>query len=443
MSSIVQALSALIGSDAVVAWETVEPSLQYQISQALADRSVQCVVYPHSSEELAAVVDCAQQNRWRMLPCGQGSKLHWGGLGKNIDLVVSTARLNRLIEHASGDLTVTAEAGLTLAALQASLAAAGQFLAIDPAYADRSSLGGIVATGDTGALRQRYGGIRDMLIGVSFVRSDGKLTKAGGRVVKNVAGYDLMKLITGSYGTLGILTQLTFRIYPLPAASATVVLTGEAAAIEKVTAVLLASALTPTAIELVSADWMKRLGLGHASDLGLIVRFQSMAVSVDQQVSQINALGHQAGLKTQTLSETDEAALWRQLPEQIETSPLAAAITCKIGIVASQAVSYLQQLEQVVPGQGIRLARIHAGSGLGEVQLLLESETSIVAGLVTMRQFCQMHGGFLTVLAAPPDLKRQLDPWGDVGSGLPVMQRLKAQFDPHLLLSPQRFVGGI
>lgn len=434
MTSILQTLETLIGASRVVPWEAVNSSLQTQIGQAIAQSTPDCVVYPSTVEEFAAVVACAKQNHWRLLPCGQGTKLHWGGLAQNIQIVVSTARLNQLIEHASGDLTVTAEAGLSLATLQHTLATAGQFLPVDPAYPDQATLGGIVATADTGALRQRYGGIRDLLIGLSLVRSDGQIARAGGRVVKNVAGYDLMKLMTGSYGTLGILTQLTFRIYPLPATAATVVLTGDAVTLEKIRTMVLASALTPTSLDLLSSAWVKQLGLG--AGMGLVARFQSMDVSVAQQVQQLVQAGESSGLMATTLQGDDDANLWRQLQAPMPNPPQDAMITCKIGIAPDQTVAALNRIETL---SAAGLVNFHAGSGLGALHLpLLPTEA-----LVNLRQFCQAHSGFLTVLAAPTELKQQIDIWGASGNALPLMQRLKAQFDPNDLLSPRRFIGGI
>ncbi len=433
MSAIVQTLASILGSDAVVAWERLDPGLQAQISKALTPATaVESVVYPATAAELAEVMTCAYRNRWRVLPCGSGSKLHWGGLAAGIQIVISTARLNQLEEHASGDLTVTAAAGMPLADLQPILASAGQFLAVDPAYADRATLGGIVATADTGSGRQRYGGIRDMLIGLSMVRSDGKIAKAGGRVVKNVAGYDLMKLMTGSYGTLGILTQLTFRIYPLPAASQTVLLTGTADLIATATAKILASVLTPTALDLLTPATVSRLEQG--TGMGLAVRFQTIEVSVAQQSEQVLQLGQTLGLTATRLEAAAETILWQQLQAQIDAPPLNPVITCKIGVEPSKAVAALSQINQLA---SLSLGRIHAGSGLGIVQLPVVSSDV----LLTLRQFCQTQGGFLTVLAAPLDLKQRLDPWGYPGNALPVMQQLKAQFDPEHLLSPHRFVG--
>lgn len=240
------------------------------------------VVYPSTEAELAEVMACAHQNQWRILPCGSGSKLAWGSLAEGIDVVVSTARLNQVIDHAVGDMTLTAQAGLTLAELAPILASANQFLALDPAYSQRATLGGVVATGDAGSLRQRYGGVRDMLLGLTLVRYDGQVAKAGGRVVKNVAGYDLMKLLTGSYGTLGIISQLTFRLFPRQDASKTVVIPGLASTLENLLARVRRSSLTPVALDLLSPALTERLGYG--AELALVARFQSIAPGVVEQV---------------------------------------------------------------------------------------------------------------------------------------------------------------
>jgi glycolate oxidase FAD binding subunit len=436
MSAIAETFARLLASDAVIGWEQLDATLKTQIAQAVPD-ATPCVVYPTTAEVMAEVVACAQSNGWQLLPCGQGSKLHWGGLATHVDAVV--AKLHRLIEHASGDLTVTAEAGLPLAELQARLATAGQFLPVDPAYANQATLGGIVATADTGALRQRYGGIRDLLIGIEFVRSDGKLTKAGGRVVKNVAGYDLMKLFTGSYGTLGILTQATFRIYPVPASSQTILLTGAASAIAQALAALLASSLTPTAIELLTPAMMAALQFGQQSSqtIGMLVRFQSIDVSVSQQSTLFVQLGEQLGLNALCIQMADEPLLWQRLSEQINPAASDGSITCKIGVKPSQAVAILQQ--QPIATKGV----IHGSSGIGIVHVQMTSVAESSAELVRLRHLCEQNGGFLTVLAAPVELKQRFEVWGYSGNALPLMRRLKTQFDPDNLLSPARFVGQI
>lgn len=438
MKAIATQLESIVTSAGVCEWENIEVRRAEQIEQAIASKNLpNCIVYPRTQTELAEVIACAALNNWRVLPCGSGSKIDWGGLVKNIDVVVSTERLNQLIEHAIGDLTITVEAGVKVAQIQATLATAGQFLALDPIALDSATIGGVVATADTNSLRQRYGSVRDQLLGITFVRADGEIAKAGGRVVKNVAGYDLMKLFTGSYGTLGLITQVTFRVYPLPQASETVVLTGEADAIAQATSILRSSALTPTKADLISTELGSSLGVGKK--LGLIACFQSLSDAVKEQSTRLLAVGQQLGLQGAIYCADDEAQLWHKLQTQIWNAKINEAVTCKIGVLPSAAVATLNQLEQIAPDQGMSL--IHAGSGLGLLQLStcdLKTQT-----LLQIRTHCQKYGGFLTILKAPIPFKQQLDVWGYRGNALDLMRRIKQQFDPKELLSPHRFVGGI
>ncbi|MBW4691909.1 MAG: FAD-binding oxidoreductase [Lyngbya sp. HA4199-MV5] len=420
-------------------WKHLSSAKQGLIEQALIPGTcVSGIAYPKTPEALAAVVKT--RDRQSILPCGAGSKLTWGGMvqtqtGESL-LLVSTERLNRLIDHAVGDLTVTVEAGMRFADVQATLAKAGQFLAIDPAYPDYATIGGIVATADTGSLRQRYNSVRDMLLGLSFVRADGQVAKAGGRVVKNVAGYDLMKLFTGSYGTLGILTQLTFRVYPLPAASETVVLSGDAAAIAQAVQTLLSSALTPASADLCSAGLVAALGIGQG--IGFAIRLQSILPSVQEQAKRLIEVGQALGLATAHLMEQDDVSLWQRLQERMTAAHQSEVITCKIGIRPSEAVALLTTIEPLftTPWYG----QIHAASGLG--RLAFDAATPPET-LLKLRSFCQAHDGFLSVLQAPVALKQAIDVWGYAGNALPLMRQLKQQFDPHQRLSPHRFIGGI
>lgn len=428
MNAIAQKLETIVGSSAVVVWDDIEATRRDRIQRAIV-KTYPCLVYPQTQAELAAVVTCAYQNQWKILPCGNTTKLDWGGLAQGIQLVVSTERINQLIEHAVGDLTVTAEAGIKFADLQTTLAAARQFLALDPTEPESATLGGIVATADAGSLRQRYGGVRDQLLGITFVRADGEIAKAGGRVVKNVAGYDLMKLFTGSYGTLGIITSVTFRVYPIPEASSTVVLTGNASAIAQAVASLRASALTPVASDLLSKQLVTNLGIGQG--LGLIVRFQSITASVKQQVTSFLELGQQLELKGAVYAD-DATELWQKL-QQMRSPAKPTEITCKIGVLPTKAVATLTQFD---PHMGL----IHTGSGLGLLQFDADVDKQ---SILQMRDFCQSQGGFFTVLAAPQALKETIDVWGYKGNALAMMQRIKQQFDPNNILSPSRFVGGI
>ena len=352
-----------------------------------------------------------------------------------LQLVVSTQKCDRIIEHAVGDLTVTVEAGVKLADLQQQLAQNNQFLPIDPTFTEQATIGGIVATADTGSWRERYGGIRDLVLGLSFVRADGEIAKAGGRVVKNVAGYDLMKLFTGSYGTLGIITQVTLRTYPRPEASKTVLLTGDYDNIAQGMQTLRNSGLTPTAADLVSASVID--GLGRGKNIGLMIRFQTISQSIEQQISQLESIAQQLNLQVSHYGNEDEINLWQQLKEIIRLPGSNQAIIGKIGIAPTAAVELLQQLDKVTGSQN--LAMIHAGSGIGYLQL----DSDDLAVMIKMRSHCNDHSGFLTVLTAPKSVKQQLDPWGYKGNALSMMQTIKQKFDPYNIFNPSRFVGGI
>ncbi len=434
MKAIAQVLESIVGVAGVCAWDTLAEAQRSPILRATMPGSqISHLVYPNTPEELAAVILYAGQKRLRMLPCGKGSKLHWGGLVEGVSLVISTERLNQVVDHAIGDLTVTTEAGIKFSDLQELLRKSGQFLAIDPHYPDQATLGGIISTADTGALRHRYNSVRDMILGISFVRSDGQLVKAGGRVVKNVAGYDLMKLLTGAYGTLGIITQVTLRVYPIPHASQTVVMSGHQDELAQAAQTLLSSALTPTAIEVLSAQTMSDLELGK--EMGLLIRFQAIVESVKEQAARSLEVGAAFGLSSQLYPATDEADLWRRLGEKMVGEP--DSIVCKIGVKPSEAITILTQLEQLSQNAG---ATIHLGSGVGQLVLSSETRTFMIQEL---RSLCQATGGYLSVLQAPIPFKQQINVWGYAGNALDLMQKIKTQFDPNSLLSPHRFVGGI
>jgi glycolate oxidase FAD binding subunit len=433
MTTIAQQIANHIGADNVLTPEAIPTDLNTALGAA-SQTVPEAIAYPNTVEELADVVACAATNRWVMMPFGSGSKLAWGGQANQSQLAISTAKLNRVIEHAAGDLTVTAEAGVRFADLQAQLATERQFLAIAPHYAAQATLGGIVSTANTGSIRQRYGGIRDMLIGISFVRWDGQIAKAGGRVVKNVAGYDLMKLLTGAYGSLGIITQLTFRLYPMPDASATVVITGNSDAIADLTQQVLLSSLTPIALDLLSANTAQTLDL--ETETALLAQFQTIPDSIEQQTTQLLELAKQYGLTGDRLTNAPEQNLWQRLAEQLDGRPNSGAIACKMGVLPNQAISTLDVINQTCP---TNISIIHAASGIG----WWRCPGCQPAAVQTVRSHCDTHGGYLTLLDAPAEVKQSLDVWGYSGNALEVMRSIKTQFDPHNLLNPGRFVGGL
>lgn len=443
-NTIVQKLESIAGAASVSAYPSLETPWQEKIRQAVTPSSaLACMVSPNSQEKLAEVMAVAHQQKWRMLLAGQGSKLGWGGLVQEPQVLISSQRLDRLIDHAVGDLTVTVEAGMSFAKLQAILAKEGQFLPLDPTYSHRATLGGIIATADTGSLRQRYGGVRDLLLGLSFSRADGQQAKAGGRVVKNVAGYDLMKLFTGAYGTLGFITQMTLRLYPLPENSQTLLVTGNISKITQARELLFRSALTPTCADLLSPHLSALLEVAQAP--GLVVRFQGLEASVQEQSRQWQSITQELKLVITAYVDQEEALLWKRLQEIQELRD--PAVTCKIGVLPADGVETLAMIETMAQKHSLSVLKtmgiLHAGSGLGVIRLQNSPEDNLCKALVEIRTYCQERQGFLSVLEAPVGLKQKIDVWGYDSNSLGLMRSLKNQFDPRKLLNPNRFVGGI
>ena len=436
-NAIAEQLQSLIDSEGkLVKFTDSEGYWQEKITQAVRDSATDtCLVFPSTIESLAEIVTWAHRGNYRLIPCGNGSKLDWGGLSQAIDLVVSTQKCDRILEHAVGDLTVTVEPGVKLADLQAKLLQTNQFLPIDPAFPESATIGGILATADTGSWRERYGGIRDMVLGISFIRNDGKIAKAGGKVVKNVAGYDLMKLFTGSFGTLGIIAQVTLRTYPFPEASKTVVVTGDNDAIARAMQTLRNSSLTPTAADLVSASALARLGIGK--NIGLVIRFQTISQSITQQIAQLESIARELNLQISYYQDSDEANLWQILSEIIRFPSSEQAIIGKIGITPTDAITLLQKLDKITNNRN--LAMIHTGSGVGHLQL----NNANITEIEQTRSICNDNSGFFTVLSAPKSIKQQIEIWGYSGNALPIMRAIKHKFDPQNMFSPGRFVDGI
>lgn len=409
-------------------WDRVDLDWQSLIKGAIADSPPPTDWFsPESEAELAQVVRQARAEQKSLLIAGSGSKLDWGNLVRSPQWTVTTGGLNRILDHAVGDLTVTVEAGVTLRQLQDYLRPYRQFLPLDPAYSEKATCGGIVAAADAGSWRQRYGGVRDLLLGIQFARSDGAIAKAGGRVVKNVAGYDLMKLFAGSYGTLGIITSLTFRLYPLPEASQTLAISGEWAAISTFARSFRQTGLSPIAAEWLSPDLSQALQLGRAPSLA--IRYLNLGETVAAQCQQTESLAQSLALNCQPFSQNEEIDLWQKWRDRLTDNKTEGEILVKIGLLPQSIASFLEILTQL--GGGI--ASINLGAGVGKLRVREKP------GLILkLRSLVGEQGGYLTILEASPELKREIEPWGYIGNSLALMTQLRQKFDPQSLLNPGR-----
>jgi glycolate oxidase FAD binding subunit len=387
-------------------------------------------VRPRAAYAPASLADCAEvmalaaRERLRLGFIGGGTALDLGAAPAGLDAVVRTERLARILEYAPADMVVVAEAGVTLAALQAEVGAHGQRLALDAPEPTRATLGGLIATGAFGPLRARYGAVRDLIIGVTLVRADGEVARGGGKVVKNVAGFDLPKVACGSLGTLGLVAAAAFRLHPLPEATATVVVPGlAAAAVVALLAAARAAQLEPASV----------VALGAADRFDLGVRFEGFGRGVEHQVARLCELAGAAGATPAQLDADTAAAWWRRHDAVRTAGPLrirVAALPTQLPAVAARLAGLGELAWYATLGLGF------AGGAVGDVAAVTASVTSARAALVA-------EGGSLVVEAAPPALRAAIDPWGPVPGSFAIMERLKQRFDPDGRLNPGRFVGGL
>ena len=389
-------------------------------------------VFPETPIALASAIKLANESNWQVLICGNGSKLSWGGLVKEAQLVISTQRLNRIIDHAIGDLTVTVEAGMTIAELQKTLIPSNQFLPLDPCYPESATIGGIIATMDAGNWRQGYGGVRDLLLGLSFVRADGVIAKAGGRVVKNVAGYDLMKLFCGSFGRLGIITQATIRLYPNPDSSTTLILQGSLPKVEAFAQIIRQSRLTPTAAEMVSNSLL--INLGFEKTEGLLIRFQGMDQSIEEQKRQVSQIAKNLDLKISHSQSEKEISVWQKIMQLTRQSHSKPTIICKIGIIPNQIAKLITQIN-ILLGEDTN-ATVNVSTGLGYLQI--NQEISI-EHLRQLRNYCQENQGYLTILEAPIKIRQEIIPWKYNHDTKQIMVKIKEKFDKKQIFNPSIF----
>ncbi len=420
-------LHDLFGS--IVGTEHIWPA---SAADAVDGQQPALVVAPGSAEEAAAVLRAANEADLAVIPRGGGTKLAWGNVPRGADIVLSTERLNRLVEHAHGDMTATAEAGMAIAALQAALARHGQMLALDPAWPAHATLGGVVAADASGPLRVRYGTVRDLLIGISVALPDGTLAKGGGKVVKNVAGYDLMKLFTGSLGTLGLITSVTLRLHPLPhAVTSLLVHAPTAAAAEAFVLRINESTFVPTGVQIVS----------EAEGYGIYVRFGGVEASVVAQSRDLVKHAQQSGLAARMLDEDESRRGW-QAHATIYDDP-AEAVVARISVLPASIGATLEMLATVAGRLRVARQVVIQATGTGIVRFESPNEQALAAATGVARARITELGGTLVVHHFPAASKAQFDVWGTGGDALPLMRRVKAQFDPRGILNPGRYVGRI
>ena len=412
-------------------------------------RTPDAAVFPGSTDQISAVVSLAAEAGVSILPWGGGTGSGVGAPPLAPGIVLGLSRMNRMLEHEPGDLTTTVEAGMTFAALQTALRAKGQWLSLDPPQPDRATVGGVIATDACGPRRQLYGTARDLVIGVTVVTADGAVVRGGGKVVKNVAGYDLPKLFIGAYGTLGILAEITVKLRPLPDAERLVALTFDrvkdcGAAVRAV----LGSDLIPNALEILDAASSAAIGL--PSSPALVVGFDGLAEQIDWQVSQLAALAKPLGGREcgAGLAPMD-SGVWTRLASAAREACEMPAAVMRLSVLPSMVAETIENGTSCARQRGL-VSAWSAHAGVGVITGVLAAadgeprDTATVASVLgEWRASAHSGGGHASLMWAPLAVKSQLPAWDDPGPAGRIMRRIKEQLDPGHVFNPGRFVAGI
>ena len=378
---------------------------------------------PASFEEAAEVMRRAGADGLTLRAVGAGTKLGWGNPAPEPDIEISTAALDRILEHNAGDLTAVLEAGVRLADAQATFAAAGQMLALDPPLGAEggATIGGVVATADTGPLRHRYGGVRDLLLGMTVALPDGTVARSGGKVIKNVAGYDLAKLFAGSFGTLGVILQVVVRLHPRPRGSATALgRSDDPGALAGANSRLMHA---PLELEALDVAWEDGRG-------ALLARFGGL--TGEEQAEKVAGWMCEEGLEAEVLGGDDE--IWEnQRARQRATEGVVVRVS---GLPArlEWTIRTATRLNASMVGR--------AGLGVSWIRLPAGDPADLAAAIEDLQR--ELHPVPCVVLDAPGEVRERVDVWGMTDEGLlKLSRRVKERFDPSGVCSPGSFIGGM
>ncbi len=431
-------------------WETLLAELEPIVGNAhllvaadAADYAVQgrapgCAVLPASLDELAAVMAACHRAAVTVVPRGGGSQQQRGQLSREPAVVVVTSRLNQVLHYEPADLTIGVGAGMRLADLQALLAGQNQILPLDAPLAGRTTLGGLVATAADGPQRAGYGTLRDMLLGLTLVEADGTVVKLGGQVVKNVSGYDMVKLLLGSHGTLGVIAEVRLRTYPRPPAEATLLIgcNNRTAALALINDIA-ASQLRPVAQELFDSASSRRAGLSPIGAWGLALRLSGTGPAVERQLRDLEQMARQRGAASLLRLEGRLAPhFWEQICDLSAACAAPGTALLQVAVPPAELGAALEALEQAAARHGLVLsssARAFNGLIYAYVSGTPEAIGAFQAGLVEGWNHSQVLAGEL------PKEQEQLR-WGAPPPpiALELMQQIKAAFDPQGRLNPGR-----
>jgi glycolate oxidase FAD binding subunit len=386
-------------------------------------REEQITVSPVDARQIAEVLRFANENGLAVTPTGNGTKSAWGN-PVTAHIQLSTERMRSVREHSWQDMTCTVEAGCTWSALQTELKRHGQMVSLDPLWPDRATVGGIVAANDSGTLRLKYGGLRDLIIGMTIVLADGTVAKTGGKVVKNVAGYDLHKLMTGSFGTLGVIAEVNFRLHPLEEPVRTWSATAsDAMQFEAPLRALLDSQIVPTSVQM----------RAEKAQCSVDIRIAAVPECLDKHALDLEKIFYGFSL------HEPEGNIWQARQDLFGANH---AVIAKVSVLPGEVCARVAELQQQATANGFEVQIVAQANGLMTVTFGAASD-AVIACIENLRTKLRASGGSVVVQQLPDELRSRLDVWGCESNALPLMREIKRRFDPNRILNPGRFVGNI
>lgn len=404
-------------------------------------------VYPVTEEEISAVLKYANDQGKKVLVEGGGTKRGFGGTVESADILLSMKRYTGVTEHAAGDMTLTVKAGTTFKEIQEFLSQYKQQVSLDPSWSEFATIGGIVASNESGAKRLGYGSSRDVVIGLRNVYPDGTIIRSGGKVVKNVAGYDMNKLFVGAMGTLGVISEVTVKLRPLPKYESLILLSFEEWQLEDVRGFskqLLDSSLEPIALELLTPSLSQKLT--GESLYTFVIAFEDVESAVRYQEESVKAL-LPAGTKLKIVSQKEAQAFWRLFytisPNGAGEEDTENTAVLKVGVTNLAILDVMKESEYLKESFHLEV-EAHGGVGHGLAQVILKGKGEDLTGAIyQLRDLVQKDGGYAIVKHLPLSLRKKVDVWGDKPSYFFLLEGIKSKIDPNKTLNPKRFIGGL
>ena len=413
-------------------------------------------VYPQSAEQVAAVLKCAGDHSLAVIPCRNLTKIGVGNPPRRYDVALSLKELNQVWHYEPADLTISVEPGMKLGDFEHLVGRHQLWLPLDPAGGARASIGGILATNSSGPLRGAYGAPRDMVLGMKIATAEGKVIKTGGRVVKNVTGYDISKLLIGSYGTLGVIVETSFKLYPLPAERATFLMPlASLDAAREFRRAIQHSHLQPLrlvlmdgpASALVRPTSLEKTGSSELEKFELWIEAAGSPRVIERYSRELQELSRAATTKVVRLEAGSAGEVWERVADlgtwMAQSFPDVVILKASLPIACGE--QFVDRAQAEARDQVQWLASLSLVS-VGAVRVCLRAERGareLLALVERLRQTAQSLGGTLVVERCPHQLKPQIDVWGPAGDDFEAMRKLKEAWDPKGALSPGRFVGGL